>query len=42
MLEETGLPYKSHLVPFEANEQMSSELLSLNEATADCARQRIA
>jgi GST-like protein len=30
MLEETGLPYESHLVRFDANEQLSAEFLSLN------------
>jgi GST-like protein len=30
MLEETGLPYEPHLVRFDANEQHSSEYLSLN------------
>jgi GSH-dependent disulfide-bond oxidoreductase len=29
-LEETGLPYEPHRVAFDANEQMSSEFLSLN------------
>ncbi len=30
MLEETGLPYEPHLVRFNANEQRSTEFLSLN------------
>jgi len=30
MLEETGLPYESHLVRFDANDQMSPEFLSLS------------
>ena len=30
MLEETGLPYESHLVSFETNDQMSPAFLSLN------------
>jgi len=30
MLEETGLPYEPHLVRFDANEQKSPELRSLN------------
>ena len=30
MLEETKLPYEPHLVRFDANDQMSSEFLSLN------------
>jgi GSH-dependent disulfide-bond oxidoreductase len=30
MLEECGLPYEPHRVAFEANEQTSSEFLSLN------------
>ncbi len=30
LLEETGLPYESHLVSFETNDQMSPEFLSLN------------
>ena len=30
MLEETGLPYESHLVRFDANEQSSPEFRSLN------------
>jgi GSH-dependent disulfide-bond oxidoreductase len=30
MLEETGLPYESHRVSFEAQEQMSAEFRSLN------------
>src|ERR1700683_2033108 len=30
MLEETGLAYEPHLVRFEANEQMSPEVLLLN------------
>jgi GST-like protein len=30
MLEETGLPYEPHLVRFEANEQLTSEFVSLN------------
>jgi GST-like protein len=29
MLEETGLPYESHLVSFESNDQMSAGFLSL-------------
>jgi GSH-dependent disulfide-bond oxidoreductase len=29
-LEETGLPYEPHRVAFDANDQMSSEFLSLN------------
>lgn len=30
MLEETGLPYESHLVSFETRDQQSPEFLSLN------------
>src|ERR1700692_4889851 len=30
MLEETGLPYETHLVRFENNEQLSPEFVSLN------------
>lgn len=30
MLEETGLPYESHLVNFDANDQTSAEFRSLN------------
>ena len=30
MLEETGLPYESHLISFETNDQMSPAFLSLN------------
>ena len=30
MLEETGLPYESHLVRFDTNDQMSPEFRSLN------------
>jgi GST-like protein len=30
MLEETGLPYEPHLVRFDANDQLSSEFVSLN------------
>ncbi|MBK6570728.1 glutathione S-transferase N-terminal domain-containing protein [Candidatus Aalborgicola defluviihabitans] len=30
MLEETGLPYETHLVSFETNDQFSSAFLSLN------------
>ncbi|MEO6973965.1 MAG: glutathione S-transferase N-terminal domain-containing protein, partial [Rhodoferax sp.] len=30
MLEETGLPYESHLVNFATQDQMSPEFLSLN------------
>lgn len=30
MLEETGLPYESHLVRFDTNDQLSPEFLSLN------------
>ncbi len=30
MLEETGLPYEAHRVNFDAQEQLSSEFLSLN------------
>jgi GST-like protein len=30
MLEETGLPYEPHLVRFDAQDQLSSEFLSLN------------
>jgi GST-like protein len=29
-LEETGLPYETHLVRFDANDQLSPEFLSLN------------
>ena len=30
LLEETGLPYESHLVNFDTNDQNSPEFLSLN------------
>ena len=30
MLEETGLPYEPHLVRFDANDQLSPELLSIS------------
>ncbi len=30
MLEETGLPYEPHLVRFDANDQLTSEFLSLS------------
>jgi len=30
MLEETGLPYEPHLVRFDANDQLSTEFVSLN------------
>lgn len=30
MLEETGLPYETHLVRFDTNDQLSPEFLSLN------------